>query len=565
MKMLNLLKKLEFTDKSNYLFFSNLIILAIFLVVPLDLFVKNIQGSFPILPKFFFIYLANILFLILLNLITYILLKKYLENIVFLKLLFFILIWIIFNGLYFPSIGFKGDFWMPVELNIRLRYQIIIKLILCFFICYFFMKISVLRNKLKTVFYTYFLIITILNVALLITKFEKKKNINFNTFGNGNVLVVSFDGISGSILEDIIENNQKYKSNFKDFTLYTNYITFFPATKNSLSSELISIKDINSFEKKNFIINDKEVIKRVYTYGVYSDFSLNKNKLYEGIFFINDKTFFLINLYNIYIFPSFARWSNDFIINFVERFYSKNPSIYISFMKKISLNFSKFTNEDLKYQNDVLRVSIFESDIVFNKFKYDKNTNTNDIYFFHNAFSHYRIRHNSNCENISFKERIKYQSYFGNLEITKCVAKKINFIIDKLKENGVYDTTTIIFKSDHGKPVGYYKNEYQNMKINSNYNWGPGRYNSFFMIKKNDFQSSEIKINKEMILNSDVYMHYCDIIYLKPKCIKNDDDFILIPSNKKAFMDLNDYEKFYIDRNKKLYQQLKEKNKLNVD
>ena len=53
---------------------------------------------------------------------------------------------------------------------------------------------------------------------------------------------------------------------------------------------------------------------------------------------------------------------------------------------------------------------------------------------------------------------------------------------DKLKENGVYNNTTIIFKSDHGKPIGYHKNKYMNMKINNNL-WGAGRYNSFFMIK----------------------------------------------------------------------------------
>ena len=83
------------------------------------------------------------------------------------------------------------------------------------------------------------------------------------------------------------------------------------------------------------------------------------------------------------------------------------------------------------------------------------------------------------------------------------------------------------------------------------------------MIKEINFENPEIKIEKKMILNSDVYMHYCKNIYLKPKCLKNNDDFILIPSNKKAFQNSNDYEEFYIDRNKKLYEQLKETGKIN--
>ena len=41
---------------------------------------------------------------------------------------------------------------------------------------------------------------------------------------------------------------------------------------------------------------------------------------------------------------------------------------------------------------------------------------------------------------------------------------------------------------------------------------------------------------------------FCEKIYLEPKCSKNNDDFILIPSNKKAFQNLNDFEEFYIDR-----------------
>ena len=108
-------------------------------------------------------------------------------------------------------------------------------------------------------------------------------------------------GLVGNILEEVIENNSNYKSNFKDFTLYPNYIAFFPATRYSTSSELINTKDTNKFTNKNLLINDNEVINRVYTYGMYSTFSLNKNKLYDGSFFLNDKTFFLL-IYIIYIF-----------------------------------------------------------------------------------------------------------------------------------------------------------------------------------------------------------------------------------------------------------------------
>ena len=50
--MLDQFKDLKFTDRFNYLFISNLIILSIFLVIPIDLYIINIQDTFPILPKF---------------------------------------------------------------------------------------------------------------------------------------------------------------------------------------------------------------------------------------------------------------------------------------------------------------------------------------------------------------------------------------------------------------------------------------------------------------------------------------------------------------------------------
>ena len=112
------------------------------------------------------------------------------------------------------------------------------------------MKISALKNKLKKIFFIYFLIIITFNLALLVSKFENKINTNLNTFGKGNLLVVSFDGISGNILEEVIENNSNYKSNFKKFTLYPNYIAFFPATRYSTSSELINTKILINLQIK---------------------------------------------------------------------------------------------------------------------------------------------------------------------------------------------------------------------------------------------------------------------------------------------------------------------------
>jgi hypothetical protein len=554
--------------KSNYFFFSNLLIVTIFLIIPLDVILNNYQLMFPTSSKYFFLYVVNVIFFIFLNYIFFLIFKKFLNNKIFINILFFLLIWIIINGLFFPSLGLKDDFWDAVS-NIRLRYQIMGKLVICFVIFLVFFKSSILRNNLKKIFITYLSIILVSNLINISFKLQSTKvNANLDKFGNDNFLVISFDGINGNVLKKIFDNKNFDKSNFKDFILYPNYTAFFPSTINSISSELIKTTDINKFEKKNLLINDKKIIDNVYTYGgAYDEIFLGEKKLYEGGFFSNDRTYFLVNLYRSYIFPSFSRWATFFLYKELENFYIKeNSSLFIYITKILSFNFSDLNNnktDNYKYLADIHRISQIDLDKIFNKFDYDINISTKNIYFFHFVFSHYRIRLDQDCNLLQRKDYGKFQSFNGNLEITNCVIKKMNYIINKLKENNVYDSTTIIFKSDHGKPIGYHENQYQNIGINNNIFWGPGRYNAFYMIKKNNFTNSKIQIKNEMILSNDIYTDYCDNFPIKIECTNNNSDLIYIPTSKMSFIDNDEFESFKVDRSKKLYKQLIEQDKLN--
>ena len=550
--------------KNDYLYFSNLIIVAIFLIIPLDFVLQNYQYVFPTSQKYFFIYLVNIILFISLNYLIYFFFKRFLKNKVFTNILFFLLIWIIINGLFFPSIGFKSEFWESVS-NIRLRYQLPIKFFLCFSIFWIFSMIPVLKKNLKKIFLMYFSIILITNLITISLQFQNSKDsINLNTFGKENLLVISFDGISGGILEKLFNNTNSYQSDFKDFTLYSNYTTYFPTTRLSLKSELTQVTDLEKFTNKDLLINDQKIIKNVYTYGIYNEFFLGDNKIYQGSFFSKDRTFFLINFYRSYVLPSFSRWMTNFFYNKFENYYvNQNNSLFVSITKILSFNFSNKDNfNNGKYYNDIHRISLLELDEIFNTFSYDNNIITKNIFFFHFSFPHYRIRHDQKCNLIKYKDFQKFQGYYGNLEITKCVIKKMNFIINKLKEKKVYDHTTIVFKADHGKPIGYFENKYLNMKINNNIRWGPGRYNSFFMVKNNQ-NNSKVLINDEMILSSDIHNYYCSNIPVKFDCPKkNINDLIYIPTKKMTFQNIKEFEKFKIDRKEKLFIQLLEQNKL---
>ena len=554
--------------KNNYIFFSNLLIITIFLIIPLDIILNNYQLLFATSSKYFFIYLLNIIFLVFLNYLFFLLFKKFLNKNFFSNILFFLLIWIIVNGLFFPSLGLKDDFWDSVS-DIRLRYQIIGKFLICFLIFLAFYKNLTLKSNLKKIFIIYLSIILLTNLIGISFKLQNPKvNADLNKFGNDNFLVVSFDGINGNVLKKIFDNKDVDTSNFKDFILYPNYTTFFPSTVNSISSELTSTSDIDKFKKKNLIINDKNTIDKVYTYGgAYNDIFLGEKKLYEGGFFSDDRTYFLINLYRSYIFPSFSRWATFFLYKEFENFYIKeHSSLFISITKILSFNFSDLNinkTDDFKYLADIHRISLIDLDEIFTRFDYDTTISTKNIFFLHFVFPHYRIRLDQNCDLLQRKNYGKFQSFNGNLEMTNCVIKKMNFVVNKLKENKVYNNTTIIFKSDHGKPIGYHENKYLNIGINNNMFWGPGRYNAFYMIKKNNFNNTKMQIKNEMILSNNIYNDYCNNFPIKVECIENNSDLIYIPINKTSFINNDEFEPFKIDRNKKLYKQLLEQDKLN--
>ena len=83
----------------------------------------------------------------------------------------------------------------------------------------------------------------------------------------------------------------------------------------------------------------------------------------------------------------------------------------------------------------------------------------------------------------------------------------------------------------------------------------------FFMIKNNE-NNDKILFKDEIIMSNDIYYFFCKNIIPNYKCIKNTKDSIYIPLNRLTFQNINKFEKFKVDRSKKLFKQLLEQNKL---
>ena len=81
------------------------------------------------------------------------------------------------------------------------------------------------------------------------------------------------------------------------------------------------------------------------------------------------------------------------------------------------------------------------------------------------------------------------------------------------------------------------------------------------MIKNNE-NNDKILFKDEIIMSNDIYYFFCKNIIPNYECIKNTQDSIYIPLNRLTFQNINSFEKFKVDRSKKLFKQLLEQNKL---
>ena len=83
-------------------------------------------------------------------------------------------------------------------------------------------------------------------------------------------------------------------------------------------------------------------------------------------------------------------------------------------------------------------------------------------------------------------------------EISECLLNKLTGYLEKLKKDGLYENSTIIIKSDHGRERNYYTEYPENITINKNKNFTYGRYNPLLMIKMKD--ASNRKFNFMIII-----------------------------------------------------------------
>lgn len=509
----------------------NLLTLSLLIIVTIPLNLSRSYNNIIYTDYFISLISASLiltLILIIFSILLFNIKNKFNIYSVYSFLVGFLLIWVFIMGNFFPVSGIPGPF--SLDLSVRLRYIILFKIVFAFLFYIFLIK----KDK-KNFFFRFIYFFVLANIIFLLLNIQNSQSINkqkysLSEFGRKNLIVLSFDGLSGhKVFEEVIEDKNFYQS-LKDFKFYKNTVTGAPHTWPSINLEING--KLERHETNN-ILNDKNINTLVY--GTYTSSLSDKNKgVSEGSLQDYSSAFKINTFFQNFIIKSIGRWATPLGQILAEQLVYTD--IYIHFINLISFENNNKPNP-YNYIKTPSTINLYEYDIIFDNIIYNQDLDK-VIRMYHFIFSHWPIIVNENCQEIkSLDESIS--SYDHESIVLKCISKKIIKFLNNLKKNNLYDNSMIVIKSDHGKPNcierthskdklsdffgqrkcnKYYKDYPYTEKLNNNFYWGFGRYKPFIMIKDANTKRSEIEISNTQVFLHDLSATYCSYMLSSSEC-----------------------------------------------
>ncbi len=343
-------------------------------------------------------------------------------------------------------------------------------------------------------------------------KLSKEALSQSNLFSNKkNIFVISFDGMSGDMVNSLIRTNPTYTNFFKDFVVYTNAVNQAPSTRTSLLGDIYGIQDYKSIAPTYF-----ELKRKLLTSSLFENSPANKiadtyQHGYEGY---GIKDYGLagtssVETFNFFKYP-FVRLFTSHGLNFIgwhrlERF---QKSVGVDTQSRLSQILNEIEKGGI--HNWTEGVTDFYN---FNLFLSSADTSDAEmsLRYLHFNFTHTPVIFDQNCVYKGDDQEWfnRNQNSEGLLKQQSCGLIKFSHFIETLKQLGIYDKSLIILKSDHGIGASYFSEYPDNLIINGNKEWGYNRYKSVLMIK--DFESIAEKaiFKSNLVLQNDIAKTVC--------------------------------------------------------
>lgn len=411
------------------------------------------------------------------------------------SLLRFLFCWVALSGFLFPLTTNHGMFEIMSSPLHKANFFLVLTLALLLAVFWGSKYV-----KTVTVFLAIFLTVAILpTIPRAISQFEKQTGEahQLNLSPENNLLLVGMDGVPSHIIEDILRDTEAIQSAYKDFTFYRNVTATSPATVASLMGITYGNHNFKKWAEpypikwRELYFNNAEEFN-LYTLDKFNTYNETGTKLSAGRYGVAEQRNELFELFRNVAVRLFSRPGVNLMVNVDEGFFPNRKGKFY------------WTTEGFDTIVESLSVGSDRPTILFSHF----------------AFTHWPTSIDENCDNR--KSDAKWMAENSNKEGiekgTICAVDKYIKLLDKLKALGVYDNTTIVFFSDHGKPVLYYDEPPHNLEINDNRDFGFDRYRPFLMIKPAQSQQTEMAIDDKILILDDLAQTNCYLMQPSPNC-----------------------------------------------
>lgn len=314
----------------------------------------------------------------------------------------------------------------------------------------------------------------------------------FELSSTRNILVLSFDGLPGPAVQDVLDLRPDLRERLRDFTFYRGAASSSSATSSSTATSLYGNRNYKNdyqtdeamwYSAPEMLITNRldQAGWRVSTYGAYAGLFQTRERAFHAL--VERPPPSTLTLLNAGLVRSLTRYFviNQPIRHDLDGLYAQALAGLTGSTTGAAIPFSAAHIPDWKVPLSgtgpdvpayIDRLQVVHRDPV--------------AHFLHFPHTHHPVELDRDCrwagQNKAWYDA--HQDYEGLIEQTQCGLSQMADFVDKLKAVGVYDQSLIVLKSDHGEPVSYNDpRTIESFRIRDHPMWGYGRYAPLLAIK----------------------------------------------------------------------------------
>jgi hypothetical protein len=335
-----------------------------------------------------------------------------------------------------------------------------------------------------------------------------------------NIFVISFDGVPGTVVKNVLKDFPELAAAFKDFVFFNNAVSQAPATHASIRSELFGNRNYHDIGSTNrevdtSLATDGLLLNNVrdsFTYGSYNNYNLSSENRIVPLSFVQVSEREIVDQHLYWMELLISRIGTPLLVGAL-----KKGGVYETIKEHVGS--SNDPDCDLVQKLDRYAGPAWKRGYIRHIQDYYEIVESLDatkkglsIRYMHFLHSHYPVDFDQQSvfrgdDHAWHRANQNYKGLYN-----QCIGELSQFkmFLDKLRKLEIYNNSLIVFKSDHGKPALYYDFYPNDVQINDNEMWGVDRYMPLLMIK--DFKSNkkQIEYNSDLVTLADLAKTLCN-------------------------------------------------------